>query len=76
MTSITRRWFISYHDFPISLYLNGLQFPLISYFGNERSYIGNARFLPLELPFPYKGNASFPSRKLALDLYDWINLTA
>ncbi len=46
MTSITRRWFISYHDFPISLYLNGLQFPLISYFGNERSYIGNARFLP------------------------------
>lgn len=36
MTSITRRWFISYHDFPISLYLNGLQFPLISYFGNER----------------------------------------
>ena len=37
MTSITRRWFISYHDFPISLYLNGLQFPLITYFGNERS---------------------------------------
>jgi len=28
---------MTYHDFPISLYLNGLQFPLISYFGNERS---------------------------------------
>ena len=68
MTSITRRWFISYHDFPISLYLNGLQFPLISYFGNERSLYRKRSFPALELPFP--------SRKLALNLYDWINLTA
>jgi len=49
MTSITRRWFISYHDFPISLYLNGLQFPLISYFGNERSLYRKRSFPALEL---------------------------
>ena len=55
MTSITRRWFISYHDFPISLYLNGLQFPLISYFGNERSLYRKRSFPALELAFPYKG---------------------
>ena len=55
MTSITRRWFISYHDFPISLYLNGLQFPLISYFGNERSLYRKRSFPALELSFPYKG---------------------
>ena len=55
MTSITRRWFISYHDFTISLYLNGLQFPLISYFGNERSLYRKRSFPALELPFPYKG---------------------
>lgn len=55
MTSITRRWFISYHDFPISLYLNGLQFPLISYFGNERSLYRKRSFPALELPFLYKG---------------------
>ena len=44
MTSITRRWFISYHDFP-----------LISYFGNERSLYRKRSFPALELAFPYKG---------------------
>ena len=57
MTSITRRWFISYHDFPISLYLNGLQFPLISYFGNERFQGRKRQFLCMETavsPYGYQ----------------------
>ena len=52
------------NDFPISLYLNGLQFPLISCFGNERSLYRKCSFPALELSFPYKGYDSSPSRKL------------
>ena len=52
--------FLSYQDFPISLYLNDLLFPLVSCLGTKCFMLWNKEFQGM---------------KLSLRLYNWIDLT-